>query len=76
MADLHATYNDAISMYDFLENKICKDIRDITIMSEENDYYRLWKKPQYQGNFLSQMYDWNLNKDASDSETTKLHDFI
>ena len=48
-------------MYDFLANTICKDIQDITIMTPKLDFYRLFKKPVYEGDYLSQMFDWNLN---------------
>jgi hypothetical protein len=61
MADLHATKYDAESMYDFLANTICKDIQDITIMTPKLDFYRLFKKPVYEGDYLTQMFDWNLN---------------
>lgn len=33
MDDLHATFVDANEIYDFLFNVVCKDIKDITIMS-------------------------------------------
>ena len=33
MADLHATYNDAQYMYDFLSEKVCPNVSDITVMS-------------------------------------------
>ena len=52
MGDLHATYFDAIHIYDFLENTIVPDITDITIMSSKMDFYRLFKKPSYEGDFL------------------------
>jgi len=45
MADLHATYNDAQIMYDFLAKEVCKDVRDITVMSAKRDFFRLFKKP-------------------------------
>lgn len=52
MGDLHATYFYAIHIYDFLENTIVPDITDITIMSSKMDFYRLFKKPSYEGDFL------------------------
>lgn len=65
MADLHATYFDAIAIYDFLEKTIIPNINDITIMSSKMDFYRLFKKPSYEGDFLSQMFDWNLNTEEA-----------
>lgn len=47
MADLHATNVDARAIYSFLTEMICKDLRDITIMSTESDYHKLVKKPDY-----------------------------
>lgn len=72
MNDLHATYFDAQEMYDFMANVICRDIRDITIMSEDRDFYRLFKKPVYEGDFLREMFDWNCNREASEKETTQV----
>ena len=72
MADLNATYFDAQHMYDFLANVVCKDIRDITIMSEPRDFFRLFKKPVYEGDFLTQMFDWNCNHPAAELETEKV----
>lgn len=74
MADLHATYFDANSMYDFLSNVICKEIPDITIMSEKKDFHRLFQKPLYEGDFLSQMFDWNENHPAAEKELTFVRD--
>jgi hypothetical protein len=65
MGDLHATYHDATHIYDFLENTIIQDISDITIMSSKMDFYRLFKKPTYEGDFLQQMFDWNLNAEQA-----------
>jgi hypothetical protein len=76
MEDLHATYNDATSMVDFLYNVICLDVRDITIMSDQMDYNRLFEKPEFQGDFLKQMFDWNLNKKEADMKTKEFHDAI
>ena len=45
MSDLHATYYDAQQMYDFMSNVMCKDLSEITIMSDKYDYFRLYKKP-------------------------------
>jgi hypothetical protein len=53
MADLHATKYDAESMYDFLANTICKDIQDITIMTQKLDFFRLFSKPVYEGDYLT-----------------------
>lgn len=39
-------------------------------MSDPMDYYRLYKKPQYEGDFLTQMFDWNLNSDFNEKETS------
>ena len=61
MANLHATYFDAKEMYDFMINVICKEIPDITLMCEPSDYYRLHTKPIYEGDYLTQMFDWNTN---------------
>ena len=72
MADLNATYFDAQEMYDFMANVICYEIGDITIMSEQRDFYRLFKKPIYEGDFLREMFDWNLNREAREMETTKV----
>lgn len=30
-------------------------------MSDKSDYYRLFEKPKYEGDFLKQMFDWNEN---------------
>jgi hypothetical protein len=46
-------------MYNFLEEVLCHDVCDISIMSTERDYHRLVKKPSYQGDFLRQMFTWN-----------------
>jgi hypothetical protein len=68
MGDLHATYSDATYMYDFLINVSCMEIPDITIMSDKQDFYRLFQKPKYEGDFLTQMFDWNLNADQAELE--------
>lgn len=47
MNDLHATNVDARAIYSFMTEMICKDLRDITIMSTESDYNKLVKKPDY-----------------------------
>ena len=73
MQDLHATYKDATAMADFLYNVICLDIRDITIMSDQMDCHRLFPKPEFQGDFLKQMFDWNLNKKEAEMKTKELH---
>jgi len=72
MGDLHATYFDALHMYEFLANVITKDIQDITIMSTWEDYRRLFEKPKYEGDFLTQMFDWNLNQEQSELEEAEL----
>jgi hypothetical protein len=72
MGDLHATYFDALHMYEFLANVITKDIQDITIMSTWEDYRRLFEKPKYEGDFLTQMFDWNLNQEHSELEEAEL----
>jgi hypothetical protein len=46
-------------MYNFMEEVLCQDISDISIMSTELDFNRLVKKPKYQGDFLKQMFTWN-----------------
>ena len=76
MADLHATKYDAESMYDFLANTICKDIQDITIMTPELDFYRLFKKPVYEGDYLTQMFDWNLNREFNAKEKKLISDAV
>ena len=76
MADLHATYFDANSMYDFLSNVVCKEIPDITIMSEKKDFHRLFKKPLYEGDFLSQMFDWNENHPAAEKESSHVREAL
>lgn len=76
MGDLHATKFDAAAMYDFLSNVVCKDLRDITIMSSELDFHRLFKKPEYQGDFLTQMFDWNLNEEFTTQEIKQVNDLV
>ena len=57
--DLQETFLDAELMYKFMEEIICHDVSDISIMSTMRDYQRLVKKPAYQGDFLKQMFMWN-----------------
>lgn len=76
MGDLHATYFDAQHMYDFLANVIAMRLSDITIMSTEQDYFRLFSKPSYQGDFLTQMFDWNLNQEHCEFEAAQLSNEI
>ena len=57
--DLQETFLDAELMYKFMEEVICHDVSDISIMSTMRDYQRLVKKPAYQGDFLKQMFMWN-----------------
>ena len=73
MADLHATYNDAKYMYDFLEKNVCPNVSDITVMSKKSDFYHLFKKPTYEGDFFTQILDWNINPEGVKDETKKLH---
>jgi hypothetical protein len=68
MADLHATYNDAQYMYNFLSEKICPNVSDITVMSTKSDFYHLYKKPTYKGDFLTQILDWNINPEGLNDE--------
>jgi hypothetical protein len=68
MPDTHHAFTDAKLMYDFMANKVCKDIQDITIMSDKADYYRLFEKPKYEGDFLKQMFDWNENSSQAKKE--------
>lgn len=76
MADLHATYNDAQYMYDFLHEKVCPNVSDITVMSKKSDFYHLFKKPTYEGDFFTQILDWNINPEGVKDETEKLHKSI
>jgi hypothetical protein len=73
MGDLHATYSDAQEMYDFMANVICREIGDITIMSDQRDFRRLFNKPVYEGDFLRQMFDWNFNQEAAERETDRVN---
>jgi hypothetical protein len=68
MADLNATYTDAKIMYDFLEKEACKNISDISVLCEKRDFYRLFSKPQYQGDYHTAIFDFNLNQQARDME--------
>lgn len=68
MGDLHATYNDAQYMYNFLSEKVCPNVSDITVMSDKSDFYHLYKKPTYEGDFLSQILDWNINPEGLKDE--------
>jgi hypothetical protein len=51
-------------MYDFLALELCKDIEDITVMSAKRDYFRLFKKPEYNGDFHTLIFDFNKNDEA------------
>ena len=53
-------------MYNFMEEVLCHDVSDISIMSTERDYHRLVKKPSYQGDFLKQMFTWNEIDEQND----------
>lgn len=68
MDDLHATLTDAQKMYDFLQNVLCRDIRDITIMCNIEDFHRIAPRPKYAGDFYQQLFEWNYNKDAAANE--------
>jgi hypothetical protein len=37
-------------------------------MSNKSDYYRLFEKPKYEGDFLKQMFDWNENASQAKKE--------
>ena len=50
-------------MYNFMEEALCHDVSDITVMSSMKDYHRMVKKPKYQGDFLKQMLTWNEKKE-------------
>ena len=63
MQDLHATYNDATLMYEFLKNVVCNQFSDITIMSSERDFRRVFRKPKYQGDYLKQFFEWNCREE-------------
>jgi len=67
-SDLHRSYFEAQEMYNFMTNVICPDIRDITIMSENHDFYRLFKKPIYKGDFLKDIVRDNNKQEAADRE--------
>ena len=45
MHNLNDTFYDAKIMYDFLAEKLCFNLQDITIMSEKRDFFRVWQKP-------------------------------
>jgi hypothetical protein len=68
MGDLNATYNDAQIMYDFLSLELCKNVEDITVMSTKRDYLRLFKKPEYNGDYHNLIFDFNKNDDAKKVE--------
>ena len=68
MGDLNATYLDAEMMYDFMANQLCKETKDITVMSDRRDFYRLFQKPSYQGDYHTAIFDFNLNQPARDRE--------
>ena len=68
MPDMHSSFKDAERMYNFLTERVCNDITNITFMCEKRDFTRLVRKPQYEGDFLRQMFDWNNNKRAEDHE--------
>lgn len=51
-----------------MAEKLCLEVRDITVMSEQVDFFRLFEKPRYEGDFLRQMFDWNLNQEAEEHE--------
>lgn len=53
-------------MYDFMLNSVCFSAKDITIMSDKLDYYRLIKKPKYCGDFMHQLFEWNTLKEFDD----------
>lgn len=53
MQNIHSTFEDARLMYDFLREKVCHDVRDITVMCDRRDFFRLIKKPSYEGDFLT-----------------------
>jgi len=76
MADLHATYNDAQCMYDFLSEKVCPNVSDITVMGNKSDFYHLYKKPTYKGDFLTQILDWNINPEGLKDERARLETSI
>jgi len=76
MADLHATYNDAQFMYNFLSEKICPNVSDITVMSTKSDFYHLYKKPTYEGDFLTQILDWNINPEGLKDERERFETSI
>jgi len=73
MGDLHATYTDGKVMFDFLEEYVCKQVSDITVMSNKRDFYRLYSKPSYEGDFFSRIFDWNINPESLKLETDKIH---
>ena len=63
MADLPDTIKDAKKMYDFSVDFACVSLRDITIMSDKQDFGRIFKKPEFEGDFLENMVLWALNDD-------------
>ena len=76
MPDVNHSFNDANLMYEFMANKVCMEVSDITIMCDKSDYYRLLKKPQYEGDLLRQMFDWNLNKEAALMENKAIREAV
>ena len=60
-------------MYNFLEEYVCKNVSDITVMCRKRDFYRLYNKPTYEGDFLTQIFDWNINPEALDHEKNIIH---
>jgi uncharacterized protein YlaN (UPF0358 family) len=76
MADLHATKYDAESMYDLLSNNLCKKTEEITIMAQKLDYFRLFSKPVYERDYLTQMFDWNLNREFNAKEKKLISDAV
>jgi len=63
-------------MYDFLSEKVCPNVSDITVMSRWDDFYHLYKKPTYKGDFLTQILDLNINSEGLKNERDKLNKFI
>ena len=72
MDDLHATHDDARRMYAFLTNIICNDLSEITIMSDRRDFHRIFQKPQYSGDYLRQLFEWNFKKETEERSASRL----